>query len=201
MTCQILALCGATLLAGLYTPIGDWLVEPLVVPSDYTKSDAIVLLTAWSSGDGVLNDQSVRRTIEAAKLFQQRVAETVVISGRNRSPESGPTARLMADLLISLGVQGDAMILETESTNTHESAVNVARIARARGWNTVTVVSDAAHMRRTLATFRHEALDVRAGADVRLALRTQPGAYRLLQLEATAHEWIGLAYYWWNGWL
>lgn len=197
----VAAACGAFVLAILFTPVSDWIINPLLVRSDRSASDAIVLLTAWASPDRLLNDPGLRRTVEAARLFREKVATTIVVTGRNRSEGSGPTAEIMAGLLVEMGVPREAIVLETESTTTRESAVNVARVARDKGWKSVTVVSDAIDMRRAVAAFRHEGLTARAGADVRLALRSPPGFYRLSQVEAAMHEWAGLAYYWSMGWL
>jgi uncharacterized SAM-binding protein YcdF (DUF218 family) len=200
-TIAVLAACGALLLIVRLTPLSDWVIDPLLVRRDLTKSDAIVLLTAWASPDRVLNDPGLRRTLDAAQLYKQGVAQIVVISGRNRSSGSGPTAEVMAELLIDMGVPRAALMVDTESTNTHESAVNITRLARSRSWHALTVVSDPIDMRRALASFRHEGATARAGADVRTALRSPPGFYRLLQLEAAAHEWMGLLYYWWMDWI
>jgi uncharacterized SAM-binding protein YcdF (DUF218 family) len=195
----VLALYGAALLVLQYTPLPDWLMEPLVVRADLRPTNAIVLMAAWSSEDGLLNDPGIRRTLRAANLYKAHVAPVVLVSGRNRSA-SGPTARVMADLLIDLGVPRDAIVLETDSFNTHESAVNVARIAKAKGW-TLTIVSEGRDMRRALSAYRHEGATVYSGADNRWDLRTEAGSYRLAQFSGTAHEWLGLAYYWWNGWI
>lgn len=197
----LFAAYGAALCVILYTPFSDWLTRPLIIWPNPVKSDAIVLLAAWASPDGILNDQGLRRTIEAARLYARQVSSTVVISGRNRSSEAGPTARVMADLLVQLGVPPSALVLETDSTNTHESAVNVARIAKARGWSRVLLVSDAQDMRRALASFRHEALEAESGTSVLWALRTQSNPYGLLKVEDAMHEWLGLVYYWWEGWI
>lgn len=196
----VLAAGGAVVLAVLFTPVSDWIINPLLVRADRTQTDAIVLLTAWASGDGVLNDPGLRRTTEAARLYHANVADVVVVSGRNRS-ESGPTASVMAQLLIEMRVAPEAIVLETLSTTTRESAVNVARMARQHGWNSVTVVSDAIDMRRVLASFRREGVVARPGADARLALRAPPGVYRLWQVEGALHEWGGLLYYWWMDWI
>jgi uncharacterized SAM-binding protein YcdF (DUF218 family) len=183
-----------------YTPVTDWLLRPLTVPSSLEKTDAIVLLAAWASPDGLLNEAGMRRTIEATHLYKRGVAPTIIVSGRNRSAGSGPTARVMADLALELGVPASAIILETDSQTTHESAVNVARLARSRGWSRVTLVSDGKDMRRALATFRHEALDALPGADIRWDRRSAIGPVRLTIFVNTVHEWVGLAYYRWKGW-
>lgn len=197
----VLAVTGILLLTAMYTPVADWLALPLIKVPVESRSDAIVLLTAWSSPDGLLNTSGVRRTMQAAALYETRIADTIVVSGRNHGNGAGPTARLMRDLLVKLHVPPEAVVLETESTNTHTSAVNVAKIAAERGWSLVTLVSDSTHMRRALAAFKHEGLDALPGGDARLDLRTAPGPYRLLQFEGIAYEWLGLAYYRWKRWI
>jgi uncharacterized SAM-binding protein YcdF (DUF218 family) len=184
-----------------YTPVTDWLLRPLTVPSSTQQTDAIVLLAAWASPDGLLNEAGMRRTIEATHLYKRGIAPTIIVSGRNRSAGSGPTAQVMANLAMELGVPASAIILETNSQTTHQSAVNVAHLARSRGWSRVTLISDAKDMRRALASFRHEALEAHPGADIRWDRRSAMGPVRLSIFANTVHEWVGLAYYRWKGWV
>jgi uncharacterized SAM-binding protein YcdF (DUF218 family) len=183
-----LALFGAVVLLIMYSPVSEWLVAPLVVSPTKQAGDAIILLTAWSSPDGILNEPGLRRTVEAARLHARGAAGTIVISGRNRDASAGPTASVMSELLGELGVHARDVILETESTNTHESAVNVARLARARGWSAVVVVSDAKDMRRALASFARQSLRAEPGVSASWELRSEGGPDRLLKFQHAAHE-------------
>jgi uncharacterized SAM-binding protein YcdF (DUF218 family) len=195
-----LAAVGVMVLILMFTTLTDRVVEPLLVAQDLRPTDAIVLFAAWASPDGFLNDSGLRRSVAAARLYKRGTAPLVIVSGRNRS-DSGPTSRLMADLLIELGVPRDAVIVETDSTNTHETAVNVTKIAAARGWERLTLLSDGRDMRRATAAFRHEGMEVVSGADWQWDLRSQSGSYRLWQFDGVLHEWAGLVYYWWKGWI
>ena len=195
------AAVGVTLTLLMYSPVTDWLARPLIVAPDPAQTDAIVLLTAWSSIDGQLSDAAIRRTLRAAGLYKAGVAPIVVVCGRNRSEDSGPTARLMADLLIELGVPAADVRVDTAATNTREAALSVARLSAELNWRRLTLVSEAKDMPRALASFRHEGLTALPGADPRWDLRVPSGPARLDQLQGTIHEWAGLVYYWWNGWL
>lgn len=198
---RCLAAAGGALLFAMYSPVADWVIRPLVAPLELDGSDAIVLLTAWASPDGLLNDPALNRSVQAARLYRRGVATTILVSGRNSSSDAGPTAQLMSEFLEELGVPETAIVQETTSTNTHEAAVAVAEIAHARGWSNLTIVSDGHHMRRSLAAFRLQGLNVRSGADPRITLRSGSGPERLGALRSAAYEWIGLFYYWWHGWV
>jgi uncharacterized SAM-binding protein YcdF (DUF218 family) len=50
------------------------------------------------------------------------------------------------------------VVLETASRNTHENAVESARIVAARGWRSLLLVTSAAHMERALGCFRKAGL-------------------------------------------
>lgn len=200
-TTLVLACLGVTLLLLMYSPIADWLANPLIVPEDLSRTDAIVLMTAWSSPDGMLNDAGMRRTLRAAALFKSGVAPALVVCGRNRSPDSGPTARIMADLLVELGVPRESILVDTTAANTREAAVSLSTIAARQGWTRVTLVSEAKDMPRAVASFTHEGLAALPGADPRWDLRVASGPERLVKLGDTLHEWIGLLYYRWHGWI
>ena len=195
------AAVGVTLTFLMYSPLTDWLARPLIVAPDLRHTDAIVLLTAWSSADGLLNDAAVRRTLRAAALYKSGVAPTVIVCGRNRSEDSGPTARIMADLLIELGIPAADVRVDTSATNTREAALSLAKLATDLKWHRLTLVSEAKDMRRAMASFRHAGLRVRPGADPRWDQRVGSGPARLDQLRGTIHEWAGLLYYWWHGWI
>jgi uncharacterized SAM-binding protein YcdF (DUF218 family) len=151
------------------------------------------------------------RVLHAARLYRAGKAPLLIVSGGNVFPESrvGPEADYIAELLRQWGVARDAIVIEGASRNTRENALETRKILSGRGKRTVLLVTSALHMPRALATFRTAGVDASpAPTDFRLVDSDRPQVFAWLPsagaLEATTaamHEWLGLAYYRWKGWI
>jgi uncharacterized SAM-binding protein YcdF (DUF218 family) len=177
---------------------------------------AIVLLGAGSRtvhGRGtdkfsVLNLAGAARVIEAARVFRTMDSPWIVSSGgaavgRDTVPES----ETMKTALIQLGVPADRILLESTSRITRDEAVLTAAILRDLGVSSFVLVTSDLHMRRALATFRHEGLSpVPAVArdpldSQRLGLEWLPTQQGIEFGQEIAHDYIGLAWYKLLGWI
>jgi len=191
----LLALYGLSVLLIFYSPIADYLVQPLWLPADLRPAPAIVVLTAYVTENGVLNEQALRRTHAAARLYRDRLSSLVIFSGGR------PHAEFMAQFAGELGVPRSAILLEEESRNTYTSAVYVAAICRSRGIQRVLLVTDAAHMRRAVAAFHAQNLGVSPVPADPWSLGWETPQIRLRKFLAALHEYGGLLYYRWKGWI
>jgi uncharacterized SAM-binding protein YcdF (DUF218 family) len=139
----VAALAGATfgLMAGL-PALGRWLVvaDPLV------PSDVIVVVAGAPPA----------REVEAAALYQRRLAPLVVLSrARERNTVARQLARLphgqavASEILVTLGVPERAILrLDREVENSVEELAHVAEVSRARGFRRIILVSSPPHTRR-----------------------------------------------------
>jgi uncharacterized SAM-binding protein YcdF (DUF218 family) len=196
-----LALYGVALGLILHTPVADWLVRPLVVYADPQPADAIVVLSAWATPSGILNEPGVWRSLEAGRLFRRGLAPLIVVTGRSPSGDGGDPSLAISVMLQEVGVPKGAIELERVSENTHESAVNVARMAVARHWSRILLVTDARHMRRARAAFVHEGVTVAPAPSMMWELWWEQPYDRYRKFHAATHEYAGLLYYWWRGWI
>jgi uncharacterized SAM-binding protein YcdF (DUF218 family) len=177
---------------------------------------AIVLLSAGSRtvhGPGtdkisVLNLAGAARVIEAARVFRTMDSPWIVSSGgaaagRDMTPES----ETMKTALIQLGVPADRILLESTSHTTRDQAVLTAAILRNLGVSSLVLVTSDGHMRRALATFRHEGLKpvpavARDPLDSQwIGLEWLPTQQGMEFAQAIAHEYIALAWYKVRGWI
>jgi uncharacterized SAM-binding protein YcdF (DUF218 family) len=198
----ILAAYGLCLLLILYSPVADYLVRPLRVPADPRPAPAIVVLTAWVSPDGALNEQAMRRTHTAARLYREGLAPLVVMSGGDPGAASDPQAAdFMAQFAGELGVPRSAILLEKKSHNTYTSGVQVRELCRQLGIDRVLLVTDAVHMRRAIAAFRAQNLAVSPIPADPGALGWETPLSRLRKFLGALHEYGGLLYYRWKGWI
>ncbi len=66
----------------------------------------------------------------------------------------------MQDVLAVMGVPAQHLMLENESRDTHDNAVNSAQLLKARGMHRILLVTSAYHMRRSVALFEAQGLEV-----------------------------------------
>ena len=173
----------------------NWRLEsefPPVNVETLPQSDVVILL----GGVGLDFDNPANRIMHALQIYRAGKAPLIVISGGN------------ADPLVELGAPRSALILETESRNTRENAVNTAAIFKAHGWQNGLLVTSAIHMPRALAAFQRVGLNVvpaATGIDARLfqsdgSIDLQMNKEALLQTAAAIKEIVGLLVYRCLGW-
>lgn len=154
--------------------------------------------------------EAVDRLLFAGDLYRAGKALVIVISGGNLPwlKAVAPEAELAAAFLIQSGIPASAIVIESASRNTHENAVNTAQIFKARSFQSGLLVTSAAHMDRSLATFRAAGLQVTpASTDVRVTypyyqspLDLLPDADALARTTSSIKEYIGLFAYRLKGW-
>jgi uncharacterized SAM-binding protein YcdF (DUF218 family) len=129
--------------------------------------DAIVVLggmvdRAASRASGETEfDSEVDRILRAYELLRAGRARAVLLSAGLLFPEPGdvPEADRLAAKLVQWGIPPGQIVVEASSRNTRENAIESSRIAAARGWKTLLVVTSAAHAPRALGCFRAVGLE------------------------------------------
>ena len=179
--------------------------HPAFAPEELPNADAIVVLGGSMGGEsrfgrgGDFND-AADRVFAAAELFNAAKAPAILLSGGAEPPER-PEADLMAEKLVALKIPRAALILETQSRTTYDNAVYSAEILKRAGYGHILLVTSGAHMRRSLALFEQQGLQVTAAATdhqiPRFADPYVPGwlptVDRLSRSTRAMHEWVG---YW-----
>jgi uncharacterized SAM-binding protein YcdF (DUF218 family) len=109
-------------------------------------SDAIGVLGA-AEYDGRPSPVLRARLDHAYELYQRGIAPLIITLGGDGGDQhsEGGVGR---EYLMSLGVPQSAIIAETQSRNTEESARRIAVIARVNGLRRLVVVSDGTHLFR-----------------------------------------------------
>ncbi|HTW78068.1 MAG TPA: YdcF family protein [Terracidiphilus sp.] len=122
------------------------------------------------------------RLDHAVDLYRRGIAPLIITLGGAGGDEysEGSVGR---EYLMSQGVPETAIIAETESRNTEESARRIAVIARANGLKRLVIVSDGTHL------FRIHAICAADGLNVLTSPRPKPPVeYKKLERERIAHE-------------
>jgi uncharacterized SAM-binding protein YcdF (DUF218 family) len=121
-------------------PIMRYAAEEWIIDEPAAHADAIVVL----SDDNYYGD----RATHASELFRQGVAPQVVASGRKLRLDAG-IGELIAHDLIERGVPKEKIIVyDQESDSTREEAQEVAKLAVARHWKSLVIVTSNYHTRR-----------------------------------------------------
>lgn len=144
-------------------------------------ADAIGVLGA-AEYDGRPSPVFRARLDHALVLYRRGIAPLIITLGGPGGDQytEGSVGR---EYLMSKGVPETAIIAETESSNTEESARRIAVIAQANGLRRLVIVSDDTHM------FRIHAICAAEGLDVLTSPRPRPAAKDAAEeSERIAHE-------------
>ena len=94
------------------------------------------------------------------ELFQQRMAPMVITTGGAAQDPDFSEGGVGKDYLLRRGMPEQALIAETQGSDTAQSAARVANIMRANGMHSCIAVSDAYHVFRIRALLEHEGVQV-----------------------------------------
>ena len=121
-------------------------------------ADAIVVFGA-AEYDGRPSPVYRARLDHGLSLFHHGIAPLLITLGGNGGDQYNEGA-VGREYLMGMGVSGQAIIAETVSRNSEESALRVGVIARANGLHRLVIVSDGTHMFRIHEICAAEGLDV-----------------------------------------
>jgi uncharacterized SAM-binding protein YcdF (DUF218 family) len=144
-------------------------------------SDAICVFGA-AEYDGRPSPVYRARLDHALALYRRGIAPLIITLGGAGGDEYSEGA-VGREYLMGMGVPEGAIIAETVSRDTEESARRVAVIARANGLHRLVIVSDGTHMFRIHAICADDGLNVLTSPRPRVAV---PEASQ--QAERIAHE-------------
>jgi uncharacterized SAM-binding protein YcdF (DUF218 family) len=185
---------------------------PLIEPAAVEPYDAIIVLTASTipaSGlipISTIDESMFRRLEEAWRLYRVR-PKPIIVSGGHVNPftPAKDENRIARDYLIRWGVPHQDVIGEGRSRDTFESAIEVGKMLRQRGWKRYLLVTSAFHMPRSMLAFRSIASEpIPAPGDFSLSkFELEPLGFFPTESAArgifmTLHEYLGLANYYWR---
>lgn len=151
------------------------------------------------------------RILTAVQLVRSGKAKTLVLGGSWPLPGSRdvPSMSVVQDWVTAWGLIGGAVTNLGVCINTHDEAVAFRKLARSRGWKKVMLVTSALHMRRAVALFKKQGIEVTPvaadfqalGVPQDLPFSLIPQQSRLFLLYLYMHEKIGWWVYRARGWV
>jgi uncharacterized SAM-binding protein YcdF (DUF218 family) len=184
------------------TPAAYYFGAPLFTEADARPSDVIVLLSSGQIDQDWLTPDASQRLLGALKLYRDGYARAIVSSGSQHVRGLGQ-AELQAAWLERAGVPREALVIESTSTRTHESAIEVRRIMQRRGWRSAAVVTSQMDVPRVRLVFRKLGVPV---SFLPVPEFKQPRGFDYFRsaMALTYHatyEYAGLIFYKWKGWI
>jgi len=176
------------------------------------KADAIVVLGGSIAGpdspriDIELTGNS-DRILHSARLYRAGKAPIVFAAGG--AMDTQPEAYAMKALLVEWGVPEKNVVIETESLNTYQNAVNTKPLLDKRGVKRVLLVTSAIHMPRALATFQTLGINVIPSPTDYLEVDRKnyeivdflPDIDAIGKTSMVIKEVLGMMVYRWRGWV
>ena len=147
--------------------VGVFLSRPLLATntdwkiSDLDGARAIVVTTGGyfpAEKRFIPEGNSLRRGDYGAWLHQQTGLPLLITGGSTFHPQAPAESVVLRE---QLGLEEESVMVEKESLNSYEHAVNLERGFREKDWDRkIVLVSSAMHMRRLSATFRAKGFEV-----------------------------------------
>ncbi len=180
-----------------------WALVQATPQSQPTRAEAIVVLGGGVSPEGVPVRPSAERAQRAAELWKAGYAPLVLISGGYTVTGPRTEAQSMAIVLQGLGVPSKALILENNSLNTFDNAVESQKLLLKRNVQEVLLVTSRIHLLRSTLTFRKQGMKVipisAEQQPFQLDWNLAPAWERAQLLQGTLNEYFGLLGYWIQG--
>jgi len=161
-------------------------VGEVVVLAGYAETNPILPLSSE------VNFVSAFRLIETRRIINFLHEANVLITGNGEVPA------IMGRLLTSLGVSESRIILENQSSNTFESAVQVQKLIKDKQF---ILVTSAGHMPRAMGAFRKMGMNpIPAPANFMSVKQYEithffPSPLHLSYSDLAVHEYLGIAWY------
>ncbi|BAY55459.1 MULTISPECIES: YdcF family protein [Leptolyngbya] len=192
------------------------------LPQQIPTADAIVVLggateSAIPPRPWIELKEESDRVLYGAKLYRDQKASRIILSGGRIDwrPSSSSEAEDMAVLMETMGVPRSAMLLEPNSLNTRENAVNSLEIMKAQKIQKILLVTSAMHMPRAMMIFRKLGIDAIAAPTDYIALQMDqasqskieatildffPDADQMRRTTRALKEYLGIFVYRLRGW-
>jgi uncharacterized SAM-binding protein YcdF (DUF218 family) len=138
-----------------------WELPPTAISNLQPYKLGIVLTGTTLSlnpNDRVYFQRGADRVTHTVQLYKEGLLEKILISGGSGRllGEAEPEANLFKKAMVMMGVPDSVIIIENETRNTYESAVQVKKMLEDQGYKGADclLITSAFHMRRSLACYR-----------------------------------------------
>lgn len=174
---------------------------PLEISDQPQRVDAIVVFGGGVGETGRADSSSIERARYAAELYSQGFAGKIIFSsGYIHTYNDADSMRLIA---LSMGVKKSDTELEQNASSTYENVVFSKELLDKEKIRSVLLVSSPYNMRRAALVFK------KYGGGVKVfytpvphsAFYSRATGVRMEHISAIMHEYLGIVYYWFKGYI
>jgi uncharacterized SAM-binding protein YcdF (DUF218 family) len=159
LVCRVVGLLGLlAFFVTAFTPASRLLHHAMTSPSDERHADAIVVLGASVSPEGLLDSASLRRTLAGVRAHRRGLAPALLFMGTRHG--DAVEAEVRSALATDLGVPSEAIRTEPRALTTQQEAQRAAALLLPEGARRVLLVTSEYHMRRARALFERAGFEV-----------------------------------------
>jgi uncharacterized SAM-binding protein YcdF (DUF218 family) len=188
-----------------------------------TRVDRIVVLAGYAVESksqipvAEVSEETLRRISEGIRIYRQLPGAKLVIPGAPVNRGDRPISEIMASVMQELGVSKDDIIVETRSINTRTNLAHVNMLIGASPFILVTSACDLPRAMGVARKLKMNAIPAPAGAwtlrEYRVSMNfrewikaiaagfANPSYERLGRLQWAYHEYVGIAWYRFRGWI
>lgn len=175
--------------------------SPLKIENKPIKADAIVVFGGGVGETGSPGKSTIERARYAAELYNKGYANKIIFSsGYTYTYNDSENMRLIA---LSMGVKDKDIILEQKGDFTYQNVIFSKGILDKRGWKRILLISSPYNMRRASLVFKKWANDIEVIYTPVKKCQFFDRRYgvKLSHIRAILHEYLGIVYYWFKGYI
>lgn len=180
------------------TPLVRWWAVALAGPWTDPRGDVMIVLTGNVLGNGIIGETSYWRSAYTVMAWREGGWRQVIVSGEGGA--SFPGNEAMKVFLESGGIPEGAILADTQSLSTRESALNLARIVPQMPGRKILLTSDY-HMFRAVRAFRKAGVTIIPRPIPDAIKRAGSWNLRWQVFQDLLIETSKIAYYWGRGWI
>jgi len=198
------AVLGLSVVLITCTPLVGWWAVELAGPWTDARGDVMIVLTGNILSNGIIGETSYWRSAYTVMAWREGGWRQVIVSGGGGGAAL-PVGEAMKIFLESGGVPAGAILTDSQSLSTRESALNLARMlsetrgAQTRG-RTILLTSDY-HMFRAVRALRKTGVIVIPRPIPDASKRAGSWTLRWEVFQDLSIETSKIAYYWSRGWI
>lgn len=184
-----------------HTSLLWFLASPLRVQDTPRASDAIIVFAGGVGESGKAGQGYEERVEYAVELYKKGFAKKIIFSSGYKYAIK--EAQIMKALAVSLGISGDSILLEEKAKNTYENVKYTAKMLDDYNWNSALLVTSPYHTKRSSMVF----FKVSPGKNIiytpipNSLFYSHKNNASLSQIAAIFHEYLGIVYYKFKGYI
>ena len=183
------------------TPFLWFLASPLKISEAPQKADIILVFGGGVGETGSPGKSTMEKARYAAELYKQGYSDKILFSsGYTYVYNDAENMKLFA---VSMGVSEKDILLEQRANSAYENVVFSRKILNQNNYRTILLISSPYNMRRVKLVFD------KSGNEVRVIYTPinnsqfydRVEGVKLEQIKAIMHEYLGIIFYWFKGYI